>query len=315
MPEEVGSGLTVINHVTVEVKELVSNFGQVITAMVTPFDSCLSLNVVQARKLASHLVRNGTDSLVIAGTTGESPALSKEEKLELFVNIVEEVSGSAAVIASTGSNNTADSIAMTQAVEKTGVDGILLVAPYYNKPSQEGLYQHFKAIAENTNLPVMLYNIPGRSVINISPETIARLAEIKNITAVKESTGDMDRISDLKRCLPESFEIYSGDDSMTLPMLALGAKGVVSVASHLAGTRIKEMINAFMSSNTTLAMRIHLELMPLFKGLFITTSPAPVKAAMNMTGWQVGGLRLPMVDVTDQEREFISSLLHNMKLV
>ena len=292
-----------------------SNFGQVITAMVTPFDHDLSVNITQARKLAAHLVRNGSDSLVLAGTTGESPALSKEEKLDLFKNVVEEVSGDAVLIAGTGSNSTADSITFTQAVEKIGVDGVLLVAPYYNKPTQEGLYQHFKAIAESTDLQVMLYNIPGRSVINILPETVARLAEIKNIVAIKEASGNMEQISEIRRLTPERFEIYSGDDSATLPMLAVGAKGVVSVASHLAGTRIKEMISAYESNNNTLAKRIHLELLPLFKGLFFTTSPAPVKAALNMTGQQVGGLRLPLVELNDTEKGFINSLLKEMKLL
>ena len=292
-----------------------NSFGQVITAMVTPFDQDLAVNVPQARKLAAHLVRNGSDSLVLAGTTGESPTLSHEEKMALFNNVVEEVSGAAGIIAGTGSYSTADSIAFTQAVEKIGVDGVLLVAPYYNKPTQEGLYQHFKAIAESTDLPVILYNIPGRSVVNILPETVARLAAIKNIVAIKESSGNMDQVSELRRLLPERFDIYSGDDSMTLPMLAVGAKGVVSVASHLAGTRMKEMISAYSSSNNTLAMRLHLELMPLFKGLFVTTSPAPVKAALNMTGWQVGGLRLPMVEVNATEKEFIANLLKKMKLM
>ncbi|MCL2766415.1 MAG: 4-hydroxy-tetrahydrodipicolinate synthase [Peptococcaceae bacterium] len=294
---------------------MVSNFGQVITAMVTPFDNKQSINFAQARKLAAHLTQNGTDGLVVSGTTGESPALSKDEKIELFNNVVDEVGGNASIIAGTGSNSTADSITMTKAVEKIGVNGVLVVAPYYNKPTQEGLFQHFKAIAESTDLPVMVYNIPGRSVVNILPETVARLAEIKNVVAIKESSGNMDQISEYKRCLPDDFDIYSGDDSMTLPMLALGARGVVSVSSHLVGVRIKEMINAYASSNAALALQIHLELMPLFKGLFITTSPAPIKAALNMTGWQVGGLRLPLVDVTDTERAFIGSLLQSMKLL
>ena len=294
---------------------MVSNFGQVITALVTPFDNKQSINFAQARKLAAHLTQNGTDGLVVSGTTGESPALSKDEKIELFNNVVDEVGGNASIIAGTGSNSTADSITMTKAVEKIGVNGVLVVAPYYNKPTQEGLFQHFKAIAESTDLPVMVYNIPGRSVVNILPETVARLAEIKNVVAIKESSGNMDQISEYKRCLPDDFDIYSGDDSMTLPMLALGARGVVSVSSHLVGVRIKEMINAYASSNAALALQIHLELMPLFKGLFITTSPAPIKAALNMTGWQVGGLRLPLVDVTDTERAFIGSLLQSMKLL
>jgi 4-hydroxy-tetrahydrodipicolinate synthase len=283
--------------------------------MITPFSQDLSLDLPQARKLAAYLAQNETDSLVIAGTTGESPALSKEEKLELFTNIVNEVKGKAKVIAGTGSNSTADSIAQTRAAEKTGVDGVLLVAPYYNKPTQEGLYQHFKAIAGSTSLPVIIYNIPGRSVINILPETMVRLAQVDNIVAIKESSGNLDQVSELCRCLPEDFVIYCGDDSLTLPMLSVGAQGVVSVASHLAGKQIKEMILAYTSNNTALATKIHLELMPLFKGLFITTSPAPVKAALAMTGWQTGGLRLPLVEVTAAERDHISAVLRDLKLL
>lgn len=294
---------------------MTNDFGRLITAMVTPFDKDLTINFKQARKLADHLVKTGSDGLVIAGTTGESPTLSKTEKIELFSAVVEEVGGKATVIANTGSYSTADSIALTQAVQKVGVDGVLLVAPYYNKPSQEGLFQHFRAIAENTDLPVMLYNIPGRSSVNILPETVARLAQISNIVAIKESSGNLDQVSELRRILPDDFAVYSGDDSLTLPILAVGGIGVVSVASHLAGMRIKEMIDAYNTNNTTLATQIHLELLPVFKGLFIATNPAPVKTALNIKGWQVGGLRLPLVEVTASEKEFINSLLADMNLL
>ncbi|MDD3653097.1 MAG: 4-hydroxy-tetrahydrodipicolinate synthase [Desulfotomaculaceae bacterium] len=294
---------------------MTNDFGLVITAMVTPFYDNLKINFSQAKKLACQLVDSGSDGLVIAGTTGESPVLSKEEKIELFNTIVEQVGGKATVIAGTGSNSTADSILLTQAAQKAGVDGVLLVAPYYNKPTQEGLYRHFKAIAESTDLPVMLYNIPGRTSINILPETVVRLSRISNIVAIKESSGSMDQVSELKRLLPEHYAIYSGDDSLTLPILSLGGKGVVSVASHLVGQQIKEMINAYTSGNTALATKIHLDLMPIFKGMFITTNPAPVKAALNLKGMQVGGLRLPMAEVTDLEREKIKTLLENENLL
>lgn len=294
---------------------MTNDFGRLITAMVTPFNKDLTINFKQARKLADHLVKTGSDGLVIAGTTGESPTLSKTEKIEIFSAVVEEVGGKAAVIANTGSYSTADSIALTQAVQKVGVDGVLLVAPYYNKPSQEGLFQHFRAIAESTDLPVMLYNIPGRSSVNILPETVARLAQISNIVAIKESSGNLEQVSELKRILPDNFAVYSGDDSLTLPILALGGKGVVSVASHLAGMRIKEMIDAYNSNNTTLATQIHLELFPVFKGLFIATNPAPVKTALNIKGWEVGSLRLPLVEITASEKEFINSLLSDMNLL
>ncbi|MDF9407306.1 4-hydroxy-tetrahydrodipicolinate synthase [Pelotomaculum isophthalicicum JI] len=294
---------------------MTNDFGRMITAMVTPFNKDLTINLSQAKKLASYLVQTGSDGLVVAGTTGESPTLSTDEKVGLFEAIVEEVGGKAAVIAGTGSNSTASSIVLTQAAQKAGVDGVMLVAPYYNKPSQEGLFQHFKAIAESTELPIILYNIPGRTSVNMLPETVARLAEITNIVAIKEASGSLDQVSELRRSLPDHFAIYSGDDSLTLPVLALGGKGVISVASHLTGMRIKEMINAYTSGNTTLATKIHLELFPVFKGMFITTNPAPVKTALSIKGWQVGGLRLPLVQVTAAEKENICSLLVNMKLL
>lgn len=290
------------------------DFGRVLTAMVTPFNKDLSVNYDQARKLARHLVQSGSDGLVVAGTTGESPTLNKEEKVNLYRAVVEEVGGKAVVIAGTGGYCTADSIALTQAAQKVGVDGVMLVAPYYNKPSQEGLYQHFKAVAESTNLPILLYNIPGRTSVNILPQTVVKLSKISNIVAIKEASGSMDQVSELRRSLPDSFAIYSGDDSLTLPILTLGGKGVVSVVSHLVGERIQEMINAFTSGNTLLATQIHLELFPVFKGIFITTNPVPIKAALNLQGLQVGIPRLPLVEATAAEKESIKSLLESMKL-
>ena len=294
---------------------MTTDFGRVLTAVVTPFDKDLAVNYEQAGKLARHLAEAGSDGLVVAGTTGESPTLSKEEKIELFRVIVEEVGGQATVLAGTGSYDTAGSVALTQAAEKVGVDGVMLVAPYYNKPSQEGLYQHFKTIAKSTNLPVLLYNIPGRTGVNMLPATVARLAEIENIVAIKEAAGSMDQVSELRRLLPDHFAIYSGDDSLTLPMLSLGAKGVVSVASHVVGPRIKEMVNAFMAGNVTLATQIHLQLYPVFKGLFITTNPVPVKAALNMLGFQAGPPRLPLVEATAAEKESIKKVLAEIKLL
>lgn len=294
---------------------MIIDFGRVLTAMVTPFNKDLSVNYTQARKLARYLVQKGSDGLVVAGTTGESPTLAKEEKVELFKAVVEEVGGEAVVIAGTGGYDTAETITLTIAAQKAGVDGVMLVAPYYNKPSQEGLYQHFSAVAKNTDLPIMLYNIPGRTSVNLLPATAARLAQISNIVALKEASGSMDQLSELRRLLPDDFAFYSGDDSLTLPCLSLGAKGVVSVVSHLIGERIKDMINAYTSGNTTLATEIHLELFPLFKGMFITTNPVPVKAAMNMLGWQVGKPRLPLVEATDKEKEEIKGLLEGAKLM
>ena len=291
------------------------DFGNVLTAMVTPFDYDLTVDYSEARKLARYLVESGSDGLVVAGTTGESPTLSWEEKVELFRVVVEEVGGKAVVLAGTGSNSTSESIELTRAAQKVGVDGVMLVAPYYNKPSQEGIFQHFKIIAENTELPILLYNIPGRTSVNILPETMARLSCIENIVAVKEASGNMDQVSELRRILPDRFALYSGYDSLTLPVLALGGKGVISVASHLVGNSLKEMVNAFISGNTTLAKQIHLKLLPLFKALFITTNPVPIKAALNMSGWQVGIPRLPLVEATAEEKEKIQQVLGNLKLV
>ncbi|MCL5935798.1 MAG: 4-hydroxy-tetrahydrodipicolinate synthase [Firmicutes bacterium] len=298
-----------------KVKVLVNDFGRVLTAMITPFSKDMSVDYSVVRKLARHLAQSGSDGLVVCGTTGESPTLTREEKMELFRVVVEEVGGQSVVIAGTGSYSTASSIELTQAAEKLGVDGVMLVCPYYNKPSQEGLYQHFKAVASSTNLPVMLYNIPGRTGINMLPATVARLARIPNIIAIKEAAGSIDQVSELLRFLPDRFAVYSGDDSFTLPMLALGAKGVVSVASHVVGPRIREMINAYTSGNTTLAAQIHMELFPVFKGLFITSNPVPVKTAMNFLGWQTGAPRLPLVEATAAEKDTLKAMLAEIKLI
>jgi len=294
---------------------LVTDFGRVITAMVTPFKKDQTIDFDQVKKLARHLVQSGSDGLVLAGTTGESPTLSRDEKIELFRVVVEEVGGDAAVIAGTGGNNTAACVELTRAAEKVGVDGVLQVCPYYNKPSQEGLYQHFKAIAASTNLPVMLYNIPGRTAVNLLPQTVIRLAEIENITAIKEASGSLDQVSELRRSLPDHFAIYSGDDSMTLPVMSLGGKGVVSVASHIVGPKMQEMINAFTSGNVTMATKIHQSLYPVFKVLFIATNPVPVKAALNMLGWKVGSPRLPLVDAGEPERETLQKVLSEAQLL
>ncbi len=274
-----------------------AGFGRVMTAMVTPFDQSGDVNYAVAEALAAHLVAHGTDTLVICGTTGESPTLSWDEEYQLFNVVKQTVAGNAKVIAGTGSNSTQEAIAATQKAEKLGLDGSLQVVPYYNKPPQEGLYRHFKAIAEATpDLPMILYNIPGRTGQNLAPETIARLAAVPNIVAVKEASGSLDQVSQVRRSTPPDFGIYSGDDSLTLPMLAVGGQGVISVASHLVGDSLQQMIQAFEQGHVQIATQIHLKLLPLFKALFITTNPIPVKAALRLQGWQVGGLRLPLND-------------------
>ena len=288
--------------------------GQVLTAMITPMNKDCSVNYPAAVELAQKLGENGSDGVVLSGTTGESPTLSFEEKVKLFSTVTDALGGQMTIIAGTGSNNTQDSIALTKAAEKAGVDGIMLVTPYYNKPSQEGLYQHFKTVAEQTSLPVMLYNVPGRTGVNILPETVARLAEIDNIVAIKEASGNLEQVSVLKNMVPEDFLIYSGDDALTLPILAVGGAGVVSVASHLVGREIKSMISAFLAGRVGDALEIHLKLMPLFKAMFITTNPVPVKRALEFVGVDTGPLRLPLVDLTEQEAQKIKEVLFSVGL-
>lgn len=277
-------------------------FGQIATAMVTPFDSKGNIDFAKTTQLVNYLIENGTDSLVVAGTTGESPTLTTEEKLALFRHVVEVVNGRVPVIAGTGSNNTRASIELTKKAEEIGVDAVMIVAPYYNKPNQEGIYQHYKAIAESTSLPVMVYNIPGRSVVNISVETIVRLSEIPNIVAVKDASGNLDAMTEIIAKTRDDFMLYSGDDGLTLPVLAIGGKGVVSVASHIIGNEMKEMIEAFMSGDNKKAATIHQQLLPIMKALFAAPSPVPVKTALQLKGLDVGSVRLPLVPLTEQER-------------
>lgn len=290
------------------------NCGSVITAMVTPFKQNGKVNYEKAQELAQFLLKNGSDSLVVAGTTGESPTLSFKEKINLFTAVKEAVNGKGFVIAGTGGNFTEESIELSKAATEVGVDGLLLVVPYYSKPTQEGLYQHFKAIALNTHLPIMLYNVPSRTGSNLLPETVKRLSEINNIRAIKESAGVMDQVSELKNLLGEDFLIYSGDDSLTIPMLSLGGTGVVSVVAHLVGKRIKTMVELFKSDHTKQALELHLELFDLFKGMFITSNPLPVKTALNILGWDLGGFRLPLTEVSAKERAFIENLLKQYNL-
>ncbi len=286
-----------------------------LTAMVTPYKDDLSVNYAKAAELAEYLCDNGTEGLVVCGTTGESPVLSVDEKLKLYETVKERVGSRVPVWAGTGSNDTAATVELSKKADKLGVDGIMLVTPYYNKPTQEGLYQHFKAVAENVSLPVMLYNVPGRTSSNLLPETIARLTEIKNVRAVKEASGDMDQVSLLKSIIPDQVVIYSGDDSITLPLMAIGVQGVVSIASHIIGNEIRAMVDAFKMGDLVKARELHLELFPMFKGLFITTNPIPVKAALNMIGKEVGGFRLPLTDPSEKEQKFIKNLLAKYNLI
>ncbi|MEH7114449.1 4-hydroxy-tetrahydrodipicolinate synthase [Neobacillus niacini] len=289
------------------------NFGQVLTAMVTPFDQHEEVDYNATRELVNYLIANGTDGLVVAGTTGESPTLTSEEKVSLFKFVVDVVAGRVPVIAGTGSNNTRVSISLTKQAEAAGVDGIMLVTPYYNKPSQEGLYQHFKAIAEATSLPVMLYNIPGRSAVNMSVETTVRLSEIRNIVALKEASGDLDAAAEIISHTPADFTLYSGDDGLTLPILSIGGAGVVSVSSHIIGNEMQEMVTLFKNGRVQEAAALHRRLLPLMKALFATPNPTSVKAALNMQGIQVGEARLPLVSLNDEEKSALQTVLEAVK--
>ncbi|KAA9021600.1 4-hydroxy-tetrahydrodipicolinate synthase [Niallia endozanthoxylica] len=289
------------------------NFGQLLTAMVTPFDQNGEVDFNATRNLVNYLIANGTEGLVVAGTTGESPTLTTEEKVELFKFVVEVVDGRIPVIAGTGSYNTRESIHLTKLAEKAGVDGVMLVVPYYNKPSQEGLYQHFKAIAESTELPVMLYNIPGRTGINMTVETTVRLAQIPNITAIKDASGNLDAMSEIIRQTPDGFSLYSGDDGVTLPVLSIGGTGVISVASHVIGKEMQKMIKHFMSGNHQKAAEMHRNLLPIMKALFAAPNPTPVKTALNLAGVPVGGVRLPLIPLTDEETSALREVFNQLQ--
>lgn len=285
------------------------NFGQLLTAMVTPFDQDGNVDFQATKSLVNYLLANGTDGIVVAGTTGESPTLSSEEKKALFECVVEAVDGRAPVIAGTGSNNTAASIQLTKIAQDAGVNGIMLVTPYYNKPNQEGMYLHFKTIAETTHLPVILYNIPGRSVVNMSVETIIRLAEIDNIVSLKEANGDLEAMANIIQNTPDDFFVYSGDDSLTLPLLSIGGHGVISVAAHIIGNEMKNIITAFQNGNVQYAAQMHRDLLPIMRSMFIAPNPAPVKTALEMVGQHVGSVRLPLAPLTEIEAQVVYSAL------
>ena len=292
------------------------SFGKVITAMVTPFDREGNVNYEVAEKLAIHLVNNGSDGLLVCGTTGESPTLSWSEKSQLFQVIKKAVGDKAKVLAGTGGNSTQHAIEMTQEAAKMGLDGSLQVVPYYNKPPQEGLYKHFQTIAATVgDFPIMLYNIPGRTGQNMSPETVAKLAEINNIIAIKEASGSLEQACKIRRMTDNSFSIYAGDDFLTLPLLTVGGVGVVSVASHLVGLQMQEMIEAFNNHQGNRASSINVKLFPLFKVLFCTTNPIPIKAALNLQGWEVGGVRLPLVEISETLKQEVKLVLEELSLI
>jgi 4-hydroxy-tetrahydrodipicolinate synthase len=292
-----------------------TDFGMVLTAMVTPFKPDGSMDYKRAAELANFLAENGSDGLVVHGTTGESPTLTHEEEYELYRVVKKAVGGKIKVIAGTGSNSTATSIKSTKEAEKIGVDGVMIVVPYYNKPSQEGMYLHFKAVAGSTKLPIIIYNIQSRTGVNMTADTLARLAEIKNIVGIKEASGNMDQVAEMRRKTPKDFVIYSGDDDKTYDVLERGGYGIISVASHIAGKEIKKMCELYHAGKKDEAAKINERLSPLFKVLFITTNPTPVKAALAMIGQPVGGLRLPLIEANESEKEQIRKVLKDLKFI
>ena len=280
-------------------------FGNIITAMVTPFDVNGEIDFNATENLIEHLIANGTEGLVVAGTTGESPTLTTEEKIALFSFVAEKVNGRIPVIAGTGSNNTRESIALTKQAETCGVDGIMLVAPYYNRPSQEGLLAHFKEIAAATTLPIMLYNIPGRTGVHMTVETVLNLSEVDNIVCVKDATGNLDEMAQIIALTKDNFKVYSGDDSLTLPLLSVGGDGIVSVSAHIVGNEMKEMMEAFRAGNVKEAADIHRKLLPTFHMVFSAPSPTPVKALLEAKGVQTGSVRLPLVPLQSEHLQMI----------
>lgn len=292
-----------------------TTFGNILTAMITPFTDDGHVNFQEALRLAGYLLDNGSDGLIVCGTTGEGPNIEDRDKLELFTLIAKEYGHRATIIANTGSNSTKKSIALTKAASHTGVHGVMTVVPYYNKPNQEGCYLHFKAIADSTDLPVMLYNVPGRTGGHIEPQTVARLAkECPNITSIKEATGDIKIIQQLHELLPNNdFMIYSGDDALTLDVIQNGGAGVISVAAHIVGNEMQEMIGLFRQGKVKEARAIELSLVPILKAMFITTNPIPVKYAMKQLGFSTGPLLLPLCDPSVEEAQIIDAAIESYK--
>ena len=287
-----------------------TRFGRLIPAMVTPFDSDLNLDLNRAGQLANRLADNGCDSIVVNGTTGESPTVFYPQKIKLFKEVVSSINGKVSVIANVGDNCTADTIDFAKDVSRLGVDALMLVVPYYNKPPQEGLYQHFKAIANSVDLPIILYNIPGRCVINMQAETTLRLArDCENIVGVKEASGDLEQIKFIIDNAPDGFEVFSGDDALTMDVMKLGGSGVISTIANVCPQRMKEIINYCVEQNFDKAKAAHERLLPLMNGLFATANPILVKQALKLSGFDVGGVRLPLVDATDDETAVLMSIM------
>ncbi len=288
--------------------------GEVITAMVTPFDKNREIDYNKVEDLTKYLVNNGSDTLLVAGTTGEGPTLTHEEEIEVLSTVKRANANKAKVIMNAGSNCTMTAIRTAKLAQKEDVDAILSVVPYYNKPSQKGMIEHFSAIAKSTDLPVIIYNIPSRTSVNMLPETVAKLAkEFDNIVGIKQSFADMDAITEMKLICPDDFSVYSGDDSLTLPMLSLGARGVVSVASHIFGSELKSMIRNYKTGEFLAALNMHKKLYPAFKKLFMAPNPVPVKAALAHKGIIEEYVRRPLVELSDDEKTTLFNVLDSVK--
>lgn len=292
-------------------------FGRPLTAMVTPFNADGSVNYEKAADLAEWLINNGSDGLVVAGSTGEAATMNAEEKLELFRVVVNRINKRVPVIAGTGSNNTADSVKMTKMAEAMGVDGALIVGPYYNKPTQEGFYQHFAAVAQSTGLPIIVYNVPGRTASNISPAIVARLAaDFENIVAIKEAAGNVAQVAELYSVLPEEFTIYSGDDGLILPFMSVGATGLISVLSNIGGGILQDVMQAYEDGRVREAAKLNARMVPLANAMFIETNPIPVKAAVTLvTGIDAGQPRLPLTPMEPANKAKMVAVLQEYGLV
>ena len=292
-------------------------FGRLLTAMVTPFNADGSVNYEKAADLAEWLINNGSDGLVVAGSTGEAATMSAEEKLELFRVVVNRINKRVPVIAGTGSNNTTDSVKMTKMAEAMGVDGALIVGPYYNKPTQEGFYQHFAAVAQSTGLPIIVYNVPGRTASNISPAIVARLAaDFENIVAIKEAAGNVAQVAELYSVLPEEFTIYSGDDGLILPFMSVGATGLISVLSNIGGGILQDVMQAYEDGRVREAAKLNARMVPLANAMFIETNPIPVKAAVTfVTGIDAGQPRLPLTPMEPANKAKMVAVLQEYGLV
>ncbi|MCL4425134.1 MAG: 4-hydroxy-tetrahydrodipicolinate synthase [Firmicutes bacterium] len=290
-------------------------FGQLLTAMVTVFKRDYSVDYRGSAEMARRLLGTGSDGLVITGTTGEAPTLTDEEKIRLWASVREAVGNKGKVLAGTGTNDTLHAVRMSQEAARIGMDGLLVVTPYYNKPPQEGLYDYFRQVAEATPLPVILYNVPGRTGVNLLPETVLKLAAIPNVVAVKEASGSPDQAGEILRRAPDGFTLYSGDDSLTLPLLAVGGHGVISVASHLVGREMKSMIEAYAAGRVKDAAALHQRLLPLFKVLFLTANPIPVKAALRLVGFDAGPLRSPLTGASGAVEKAIKEVLQELGLL